>query len=71
MRSQNAREPPPVPGIAQTWFLGSSSIRANTLKPEPRKCSETSCMMIGLRRSGLSLPYLRKASANGIRGQSW
>ena len=26
--------------------------------------------MIGLRRSGLSEPYLRKASANGIRGQS-
>ena len=26
-------------------------------------------MTIGLRRSGLSLPYLRKASANGIRGQ--
>ena len=26
-------------------------------------------MMIGLRRSGLSEPYLRKASANGIRGQ--
>ena len=69
MRSQNARLPPPVPGIAQTWFFGSSSIRANTLKPEPRKCSETSCIMIGLRRSGLSLPYFFSASANGIRGQ--
>ena len=44
-------------------------MRANTLKPEPRKCSETSCITIGLRRSGLSVPYLRKASANGIRGQ--
>ena len=69
MRSQNARDPPPVPGIAQTWFFVSSSIRANTLKPEPRKCSETSCISIGLRRSGLSLPYFFKASANGIRGQ--
>ena len=58
MRSQNAREPPPGAGIAQTWFFGSSSIRANTLKPEPRKCSETSCITIGLRRSGLSEPYL-------------
>ncbi len=66
MRSQNARDPPPGPGIAQTWFFGSSSIRANTLKPEPRKCSETSCISSGFRKSGLSLPYFFKASANGI-----
>ena len=32
------------------------------LKPEPRKCSETFCMTSGLRRSGLSDPYLRIAS---------
>ena len=57
MRSQKAREPPPVPGIAHTRFFGSSSIRANTLKPLPRKCSDTSCISIGLRRSGLSVPY--------------
>ena len=37
--------------------------RANTLKPEPRKCSETFRMTIGLRRSGLSEPNLRMASA--------
>jgi hypothetical protein len=43
--------------------LGVFQHRANTLKPEPRKCSETSCMTIGLRRSGLSVPYLRIASA--------
>ncbi len=30
---------------------------AKILKPEPRKCSPTSCISIGLRRSGLSLPY--------------
>jgi hypothetical protein len=35
----------------------SSSMRAKTLKPEPRKCSDTSCISIGLRRSGLSVPY--------------
>ena len=69
MRSQKARLPPVLAGIAQTWFFASSSIRANTLKPEPRKCSLTSCITIGLRRSGLSLPYLRNASAKGMRGQ--
>ena len=69
MRSQNAREPPPGAGIAHTWFFAfASRICANTLKPEPRKISETSCISIGLRRSGLSVPYLRSASANGISG---
>ena len=56
-------EPPPGAGIAQTSFFGVSSMRAKTLKPEPRKCSDTSCMTSGLRRSGLSEPYLRMASA--------
>ncbi len=59
MRSQKAREPPPGAGIAHTRALGSFSIMpANTLKPEPRKCSVTSAISIGLRRSGLSVPYL-------------
>ena len=40
----------------------SSSMRANTLKPQPRKTSDTSCISIGLRRSGLSVPYLGIAS---------
>ena len=43
--------------------LAVSSRRAKILKPEPRKCSDTSCMTSGLRRSGLSEPYLRMASA--------
>ena len=59
MRSQNARRAAAVgAGIAQTRTFGSFSIMpANTLKPEPRKCSVTSCISIGLRRSGLSEPY--------------
>ena len=36
---------------------------AKILKPEPRNASLTSCITIGLRRSGLSVPYLRSASA--------
>ena len=64
MRSQKARLPPVLAGIAQTSTFGSlASMPANTLKPEPRKCSETSCISIGLRRSGLSEPYLRIASS--------
>ena len=64
MRSQKAREPPPGAGIAHTRTLGSFSIMpANTLKPEPRKCSVTSAMTIGLRRSGLSEPYFWIASS--------
>ena len=34
MRSQKAREPPPLAGIAQTRFFSSSRIRAKTLKPD-------------------------------------
>ena len=68
MRSAKVRWPPPGAGIAQTSFFAVSSRRANTLKPEPRKWSETFCMTIGLRRSGLSEPYLRIASAKGMRG---
>ena len=60
MRSQKARLPPLGAGIAQTSTLGSAAIMpANTLKPAPRKCSVTSAISIGLRRSGLSVPYLR------------
>ena len=64
MRSQKARLPPPGAGIAQTRaFASLSSMPANTLKPEPRKCSLTSCMTMGLRRSGLSVPYFAIASS--------
>ena len=41
---------------------------AKTLKPEPRNASLTFCISIGLRRSGLSVPYLRIASAYGMSG---
>ena len=64
MRSQKAREPPVGAGIAHTRTLGSFSIMpAKILKPEPRKCSVTSAISMGLRRSGLSVPYLRIASS--------
>ena len=64
MRSQKAREPPPGAGIAHTRaFVSFSIIPAKTLKPEPRKVSVTSAMTIGLRRSGLSVPYLAIASS--------
>ena len=57
--AQKARLPPVGAGIAQTRTFGSFSIMpAKTLKPEPRKCSVTSAISIGLRRSGLSEPYL-------------
>ena len=49
--------PPVLAGMAQTSTFGFEAIMlANTLKPEPRKCSVTSCISIGLRRSGLSVP---------------
>jgi hypothetical protein len=41
------------PDVKLAQLLGAC-FRANTLKPEPRKCSETSCTRIGLRRSGWS-----------------
>ena len=64
MRSQKARLPPFGAGIAHTAPLGSlARMLAKILKPEPRKASLTSCISIGLRRSGLSVPYLRNASA--------
>ena len=60
MRSQKAREPPLGAGMAQTSTLGSAAIMpAKTLKPEPAKCSVTACILMGLRRSGLSEPYQR------------
>ena len=64
MRSQKAREPPVLAGIAQTSTFELDAIMlAKTLKPEPAKCSVTASMTIGLRRSGLSEPYLRIASS--------
>ena len=36
---------------------------AKILKPEPRNASLTFCIFSGLRRSGLSVPYFRIASA--------
>ena len=64
MRSQKAREPPPGAGIAQIRVFTSVSIMpAKILKPELRKCSVASAITIGLRRSGLSVPYFRIASA--------
>ena len=58
MRSQNARLPPFGAGIAQTSTFGSAaSMLAKILKPEPRNASLTFCILIGLRRSGLSVPY--------------
>ncbi len=63
MRSQKARLPPFGAGIAQTALPGVSRILAKILKPEPRNASLTSAISIGLRRSGLSVPYFAIASA--------
>src|SRR5712671_2459071 len=50
--------------IAQTSTALSAAIMpAKTRKPEPRKCSVTFAILIGLRRSGLSVPYWRMACA--------
>jgi hypothetical protein len=40
-------------------------ILAKMAKPEPAKCSDTTCIFIGLRRSGLSVPYQSIASLVG------
>ena len=54
MRSQKARLPPLGAGMAQTSTLRSSAIMpAKTLKPEPRKCSVTSCMLDRIAQVGL------------------
>ena len=56
--------PPPGAGIPHTRTFGSFSIiPAKILKPEPRKCSVASCISMGLRRSGLSEPYVAIASS--------
>src|SRR5206468_1386218 len=47
-----------------------STMRANRPKPEPVKCSPTSLISSGLRRSGLSVPYLSSASLYGMRAYS-
>ena len=41
---------------------------ANTAKSEPRKTSVTSAITRGLRRSGLSVPYIAIASSKAMRG---
>src|SRR3954468_21632502 len=72
MRSQNVRLPTCGAGSAQMRELESeANISANTLKLEPRKCTETSCIFRGFRKSGLSVPYKRMASeyeifSNGV-----
>ena len=62
IRSQKARLPPPGAGMARTSLPACSRSEAKTRKPEPRKCSLTTCIRIGLRRSGLSVPYQSSAS---------
>ena len=47
----------PGAGMART-MPPDAAIFANRPKPEPAKCSVTSAISIGLRRSGLSEPYL-------------
>ena len=42
-------------------------MRANRPKPEPAKCSVTSLIRSGLRRSGLSVPYSSIAVSYGMR----
>ena len=55
---------PSAPGSPTPRCLGSfARMLAKILKPEPRNASLTSCITIGLRRSGLSVPYFDIASA--------
>ena len=71
MSSKNLRLFSAVPGAgtARTTAPFSTS-PANRPKPEPLKCSDTSVISSGLRRSGLSLPYFSIASRYGMRGYS-
>ena len=71
MSSKNLRLFSAVPGAgtARTTAPFSTS-PANRPKPEPLKCSPTSLISSGLRRSGLSLPYFSSASLYGMRGYS-
>ena len=57
MRSQNLRDPPLGAGIALTSVPSFSSNLAKIANPESLKCSETICIFIGFRKSGLSVPY--------------
>ncbi len=56
-----AREGPSAPGSRALPSFVLQQLR-KIAKPEPRKCSLTSCILIGLRRSGLSEPYHFSAS---------
>jgi len=67
----------PRRGTPRAWLCGIarttapfSTRPAKRPKPEPLKCSPTSLMSKGLRRSGLSLPYFSSASLYGMRGYS-
>ncbi len=63
MPSKKLRGLPTAPGagIARTTAPPSMA-PAKTLKALPRNTSVTSAMAMGLRRSGLSVPYLSIAS---------
>ena len=64
MRSQNAREPPPGAGIAHTRTFASFSINAGEdLEARAAEVLGHVGISMGLRRSGLSVPYLRIASS--------
>ena len=67
--SKKLRDFSPAPGarIARTTDPSSTAF-ANTANSEPRKISVTSAALIGLRRSGLSLPYITIASSYAMRG---
>ena len=57
----------PGPGTARTTAPRAAA-SANTLKSEPANTAVTSAFTMGMRRSGLSVPYFAIASANGMRG---
>src|SRR3546814_6220181 len=67
MRSQIARLPHFGPGIARTT-PPPATIFAKIANSEPRNTSETSAISIGMRRSGLSVPYFSIDSRYGMRG---
>ena len=62
-RAYHLTKPPPGAGMARTSVPSCSRSFAKIAKPEPRKWSLTTCILIGFLRSGLSVPYQRALSA--------
>src|SRR3546814_21071541 len=72
MSSKNLRLPAPAPGAGIARMTPpDSTMPAKMPKPEPRKCSVTSLMMSGFRRSGFSDLYFSIDSLYSMRGKGY